>query len=1136
MPEKKDTMAVLDRVRSMGDSLISLLSGLLAAFLILYSSYVLYDTFYTQDRAFNSTWDLLQYKPEIIEDGATPLSGRNTLADILEDYRAWLTIYDTHIDYPVMQGPDDLYYASHDVYGESSLTGSIYLAAANSPDFSDSYNMIYGHHMDNSAMFGELDKFLKEDFFEQHREGILVTPIGVFELKTFAVITTDAYESKVYTVGDRMTEVLDFLKNPDEKTEVVIFRPEETEGAEKIVAMSTCASAETNGRLVVFATMHRVDLLKLDVESYVGVYDGRPHGVSATPSIDNGTVVEYSLDGETWTTEIPTGTDVGRITVYIRATNPYYGSATGTATITITPAPVVVTARDASKVYGSPDPEFTADVTGLLDNTRIEYELNRVGGDENVGTYNDVIVPSGASLQGNYSVTYVPADFTITPSSALTVIAGGYDGVYDGENHPGSGSSNVPDGTVIEYSTDGGKTWTTTPPSIHDVGSSDFLVRATNPNYYPATDSGTLTVTPAPAVVTAQNSSKAYGDPDPVFSAVVTGVVDGFEIRYNLTRPSGEEAVGSYPRTIIASGEALQGNYSVTYVPGNFTITAAEDELSVVGTDYYGVYDGRPHYAEATANIMQGTTIQYSTDGVTWSVNPPSITGVGSITVYVRATNPTYGTATDTLTLTVVPAPVVVAANPATKVFGAQDPRFTATVNGVVDGFNIQYTVARTGNDEAVGSYPNVIVPTGAANQGNYTVTYVPAAFTITPTTGLDLTAQGYEGVYDGETHSVIASSQFPGTVIVYSTDGGKTWTTTPPSITDVGRQEVLVRATNPNYESVQIPVILQITPRTVTVTAQSASKLYGNHDPEFYASVDGVVDDFQIEYSISRPGAGTDEAVGRYEDSIIVNGPANQGNYTVVYIPGNFTIINNHGEGGNDPDPKNGDGGNDPEPEDIGENDTPLVTFFNRFTPNLGGTPAWALVNLLCLIATFYLLLPILHLRDKFGRSKVMEKLNESENLLRKEEELEEDEEQTLLMINRKAVELREQEKEDATEETVAAAVRTAEAEGFPDVTEEEFKTAVDVLFYQIKKFLKRLRIGTGLEAIDAIVALIVFILTEDMRLPMVLIDKWTPLMILFLVICWVLDVRLARYREEVLADEEEEKQDEDEKEPAMV
>lgn len=80
-----------------------------------------------------------------------------------------------------------------------------------------------------------------------------------------------------------------------------------------------------------------------------------------------------------------------------------------------------------------------------------------------------------------------------------------------------------------------------------------------------------------------------------------------------------------------------------------------------------------------------------------------------------------------------------------------------------------------------------------------------------------------------------------------------------------------------------------------------------------------------------------------------------------------------------------------------------------------------------------------------------------------------------------------------------------------------------METLFYQVKRFLRRFRIGMVLELIFSALALVAFILTEDMRLPMVLIDRWTPLMILLMLIVWVLDVRLIRYRGQVLADEEE-------------
>lgn len=255
---KKETTDTVLTILKIGNGLVSLLSGLLAAVLILYSSYVLYDSFKTEYNAYSSAWDLLKYKPEITD--ANPDEGADVLAAINQDYRAWLTIYDTTIDYPVVQGANDLYYASHDVYNNVSLTGAIYLASQNKRDFTDSYNLIYGHHMDNGAMFGSLDKFMDPDYFNAHKKGVVVTESGVYDIELFAVAKTDAYENQIYTTGNRLYDVLSFLTGSRENdtgigTQVLIYDAKTAMNAKKIIAFSTCADAETNGRLVVLGRM-----------------------------------------------------------------------------------------------------------------------------------------------------------------------------------------------------------------------------------------------------------------------------------------------------------------------------------------------------------------------------------------------------------------------------------------------------------------------------------------------------------------------------------------------------------------------------------------------------------------------------------------------------------------------------------------------------------------------------------------------------------------------------------------------------------------------------------------------------------------------------------------------------------------
>lgn len=151
-------------IAALGSWLVRRIAGLLAAVLILYSGYVLWDTLYTGQSAFSS-WDLLQYKPNNV--GEEP--GFNELQEINPDVCAWLTLGGTNIDYPVLQGQDDLDYVNKDVYGNASLTGAIFLTTLNAPDFSDDYNLIYGHHMENGAMFGDIDRFADQVFLDEHR-------------------------------------------------------------------------------------------------------------------------------------------------------------------------------------------------------------------------------------------------------------------------------------------------------------------------------------------------------------------------------------------------------------------------------------------------------------------------------------------------------------------------------------------------------------------------------------------------------------------------------------------------------------------------------------------------------------------------------------------------------------------------------------------------------------------------------------------------------------------------------------------------------------------------------------------------------------------------------------------------------
>ena len=268
-----------------GTKIVSMISLMIAIVMISYSGIVLYDSVYTNREAFISS-DLTQFRPAVEEEAEPDFE---ELQEINTDTCGWLTLGGTHIDYPVVQGEDDLEYSMKNIYGESSLTGSIYLASDNTKDFTSPMNLIYGHHMDNGAMFGDIEKYDDENYFSGHQDGILVTTHGAYNLHVFARLAVDAYDTRVYSAAERpesdFTDYLYYLKslavqwdpsvdiesvsadiqaymaardeNIRENGEFVFSKmPEDVvKNGKQLIALSTCMDAATNGRQVVVATM-----------------------------------------------------------------------------------------------------------------------------------------------------------------------------------------------------------------------------------------------------------------------------------------------------------------------------------------------------------------------------------------------------------------------------------------------------------------------------------------------------------------------------------------------------------------------------------------------------------------------------------------------------------------------------------------------------------------------------------------------------------------------------------------------------------------------------------------------------------------------------------------------------------------
>ena len=236
-----------------GDKILSFLAIILMVVMLSFGGYSLWDTYVTMSGAFLKN-DLLKYKPSLDNPEQTRLSLQELMA-INPDTRAWITLDGTHIDYPMVQGKDDMEYVNKDVTCEFSLSGSIFLSAKNKADFSDPYMLTYGHHMDNGGMYGDVMEFIKKDYFDKHLTGHLFLPDGrARKLDVFAVIECDAYDQMIYRTDNKkgnVMELVEYLKN-----HATNFRDIGMKESDQIMALSTCVSLETNGRAVVMVRVN----------------------------------------------------------------------------------------------------------------------------------------------------------------------------------------------------------------------------------------------------------------------------------------------------------------------------------------------------------------------------------------------------------------------------------------------------------------------------------------------------------------------------------------------------------------------------------------------------------------------------------------------------------------------------------------------------------------------------------------------------------------------------------------------------------------------------------------------------------------------------------------------------------------
>lgn len=222
----------------------------------LYAAFALWDNSRIYAAAEDVQADMIRMKPKIQEGESGPSFAE--LLDVNPDVCAWVTMDGTKIDHPVLQGETNLDYLNTDVYGNFALAGSIFLDYRCESTFAAPYSLLYGHHMANSGMFGDLDLYKDQAFFEENTTGMLLLPDGAYRLETFACLLVSASDDNIFD-PDRWGSDIGGLGGYARENAMYLHEHtlQALEEAEKpqVLALSTCASEFTDARTIVLCRM-----------------------------------------------------------------------------------------------------------------------------------------------------------------------------------------------------------------------------------------------------------------------------------------------------------------------------------------------------------------------------------------------------------------------------------------------------------------------------------------------------------------------------------------------------------------------------------------------------------------------------------------------------------------------------------------------------------------------------------------------------------------------------------------------------------------------------------------------------------------------------------------------------------------
>jgi hypothetical protein len=414
-------------------------------------------------------------------------------------------------------------------------------------------------------------------------------------------------------------------------------------------------------------------------------------------------------------------------------------------------------------------------------------------------------------------------------------------------------------------------TLTTTATAASSVAGSPYAITASGAvaaNYSISYVAGSLTITAATLTITANNQTKAYGAALPSLTASYTGFVNGDTSASLTTQPTltttatAASSVAGSPYAITASG-AVAANYSISYVAGSLTITAATASVSPnAESKTYGTAD--PPLTGLLSGFIAADNVQatYSrAAGETVAGGPYLINATLAPAPVLSNYSITYNTAN----FSISKATLTATANNSSAGYGAT-PTLSGSLTGVVagDGITASYTTTATLLSQP-GQYSITPVLSDPNNKlGNYTAVLNNGVLTISQdqsTTTLQASAT-----------SILSQSSVTFTAKVVAPNSAPTGT-----VNFLDGSSTIGSATLDNTGTATL------TTSTLTVGTHSITAVYANNADFIGSSSNAIIETVQ-DFSFTVGGA----TVTTLSATVL---PGNTAVYTLQFTPSSGTF-----------------------------------------------------------------------------------------------------------------------------------------------------------------------------------------------------------------------------------------------------